>query len=283
MGRLPECASHPSSGGATFRRLPYRNYRYHVQRFYHTYSRCGGRGAILFNWAPTKETTQVSWSVARICVHWPHLHRYRFDRWGCYNYALAKITKHSINLTGKTAFCQGDSSKLTALGWWCHQLFVEYGWYLQLHNGEQRAENTGIITGHTNGMIDAFTFTVTGNGLPIVRFLGNPYFCKGDSTIITAKADSSTYLWNTGTKDSSVVVRDSGLYSVVATTVYGCVDSDSIYVKEYLLPIVTIVGSWFSAGGGQHFPGCWWGTLYHWLTLTRWLSGWKCSKRCVIA
>ena len=223
-----------------------------------------GEEPFLFNWAPTKETTQsivVRGSDMRTLTR--IYTATVFDRWGCYNYALAKITKHSINLTGKTAFCQGDSSKLTASG----DDVTSYLWSTGDTSNSITVNKGGeysIITGHTNGMIDTFTFTVTVHGLPIVRFLGNPYFCKGDSTIITAKADSSTYLWNTGTKDSSVIVRDSGLYSVVATTVYGCVDSDSIYVKEYPLPIVTIAGPDSVLEEGSIFLDAGGALSYHW-------------------
>ena len=38
-----------------------------------------------------------------------------YDAYGCYNFAVTVVTKHSAKITGRKEFCEGDSSQLIAI------------------------------------------------------------------------------------------------------------------------------------------------------------------------
>ncbi len=67
---------------------------------------------------------------------------------------------------------------------------------------------------------------------PIVDLGEDISFCDGGSDTIEVIGDFSTYVWNNGETLSSILVDASGLFSVTATDINGCFDSDTIIVFE---------------------------------------------------
>ncbi len=70
---------------------------------------------------------------------------------------------------------------------------------------------------------------------------GNPFFCSGASTILTAHHYVS-YRWNDGTVGASIEVVTPGLYTVTGTAASGCTSTMSIQVREHSLPTISITG-----------------------------------------
>ena len=62
---------------------------------------------------------------------------------------------------------------------------------------------------------------------------GKTPMCKGDEAYISADADATSYLWNTGEKTRTILVTNAGKYSVnISNSKYGCtVQSDTMEIK----------------------------------------------------
>ncbi len=127
----------------------------------------------------------------------------------------------TVNTTGATTFCQGDSVTLTASGG------TSYLW----SNGATtasivvRTDGTYSVTGTSAaGCASApASTTVTVNPLPVVTVntTGATTFCQGDSVTLTASGGTS-YLWSNGATTATIVVRTGGTYSVTGTSATGC-------------------------------------------------------------
>ncbi len=63
-----------------------------------------------------------------------------------------------------------------------------------------------------------------------------PEFCEGDSIKLWIEAKYRDIIWSTGAKTDSIVVSDSGTYSVTIIDTNGCVYSQSINIIMHSLP-----------------------------------------------
>ena len=63
-----------------------------------------------------------------------------------------------------------------------------------------------------------------------------PEFCEGDSIFLWIDEVYSDLLWSTGEKTDSIVVSDSGIYSVTIIDSNGCIATQSIEIIMHALP-----------------------------------------------
>ena len=73
-----------------------------------------------------------------------------------------------------------------------------------------------------------------------IAITGDTMPCFGDTTILTAEAGFTNYLWNTGQTTQSISVATPGVYSVSALSPAGCVVRNSTTVLSKNLPAVCI-------------------------------------------
>ena len=64
-------------------------------------------------------------------------------------------------------------------------------------------------------------------------------FCAGDSIDLKSNFSTGINLWNTGSNNNSITVKDPGVYWVEANN-YGCIQRDSVIVLKNELPVVKI-------------------------------------------
>ncbi len=97
------------------------------------------------------------------------------------------------------------------------------------------------VTGTTGSCSGTALATVTINSTPedSISANGPTTFCNGNSVILTASAGDN-YLWNTSEITSSILVTNSGTYSVQVTNNNGCSATSSITITVDALPDVTI-------------------------------------------
>ncbi len=99
---------------------------------------------------------------------------------------------------------------------------------------------------------------VTVNPKPEVEIipLGDTEFCEGDSVELDAGNDYTAYKWNTGDTTRYIVVRNAGVYSLIAYNEYGCFNSDSIEITTWPRPpkpvITSIDDTLFSSPGESY-------------------------------
>ena len=59
--------------------------------------------------------------------------------------------------------------------------------------------------------------------VPSVSVIGEPYFCEGDTVLLTAISDADTFVWNTGASQNPMLpAAEAGVYSVTVTNDFGC-------------------------------------------------------------
>ncbi len=60
--------------------------------------------------------------------------------------------------------------------------------------------------------------------------------CQGESTTLNA-GEFHAYLWDDGSKSSTIAVNSTGIYNVEVTDINGCVNSDEVFISVKDLPV----------------------------------------------
>ncbi len=145
------------------------------------------------------------------------------------NTVTLTVNNPSVSVSGLLAVCAGQSTTLTAAG------VVNYSWNTGSNSPSitaTPASNTNYtVTGlDTQGCIDTETLTVVLNALPTVSVsTSNAIICTGETSTLTATG-ANTYLWNTTSSGSAIVVNPTTntVYTVTGTDANGCSNSSTI-------------------------------------------------------
>jgi gliding motility-associated-like protein len=86
-----------------------------------------------------------------------------------------------------------------------------------------------------------------------VTITGNPRYCIGSPSILTATAGFSRYLWSTGETTRTITATGTRLYTVTVTNHVGCDTTAQVQVTTDTLPSVFITGdtAFCSERGGR--------------------------------
>lgn len=129
--------------------------------------------------------------------------------------------------------CEDDSVVLKAVGG-----FAEYLWSTGEKTEEIVIRTPGkyhVIVWDDYGCMAKDTMIVETGNLSGVRILSDKYpeICRGDSLLLTARpnGDDFQFRWNNSSKDSFLVVKEPGEYSVLIANAAGCTGRDTIEVK----------------------------------------------------
>ena len=164
---------------------------------------------------------------------------------GCENTASATvIVNPTYNISTNAEICQGESynfyeQTLTAGGAYMYQS--------QTLEGCDSIINLSLIV----------------NSLPVVSIDGNTSFCEGGHTILTA-SNGTSYRWNDGANEQTMVVSNAGVYGVTVTDSNGCKDSSFVTVTTKALPNVTISGNTIFCEGSTTLLTAHGGESYLW-------------------
>ncbi len=151
------------------------------------------------------------------------------------------------------SFCAGDSVQVTASG------ALTYVWSpaTGLSNPNIAAPyayptvtTTYTITGTSNGCTSTATVTVTANpSITISITNSQPVICAGDSSLLVATSNGTTYLWTpsaglscTSCPNPVASPTTTTVYSVLITSVSGCSNSSNTSVMVNPLPNVQFNG-----------------------------------------
>lgn len=150
-----------------------------------------------------------------------------------------------LTIGNDTTVCQADTIMITAspgfatYNWQPAPLVIGSEQQVQiqpLHNEEIMLYATTSDGCYANDTMKIFINEVT----PVQ--LGNDSsFCDKDSLILNAGIGYSNYLWNNGSITNSIVVKQPGTYSVLATDINGCIARDTLIVNNvFSLPAVSL-------------------------------------------
>ena len=166
---------------------------------------------------------------------------------GCTNEVTVTVEASPIPeaiIDGDFEFCSGDAATLTISP-------VDSGsnYSYEWSNGIPGVNFTSTVPGDYNvtitdnetGCTTIMVFELIENPLPIITFEGDPSFCEGTSTFITATG-ADTYLWNTGEVSATIEVTSPGTYTVEGTNANGCIGESEIEITALPLPDIQFSG-----------------------------------------
>ena len=138
--------------------------------------------------------------------------------------------------------CEGEMVTLSAQG------SGNYVWQPSVTNGQPFMPNVGIqvytVTAtDANGCVSTDDLQITVHQTPAV-FAGNDINVCATQTAILTATGAETYVWdNNVVNGQPFVPNETGVYTVVGTSQFGCINSDQVVVTVNPLPDVTISGS----------------------------------------
>lgn len=92
-----------------------------------------------------------------------------------------------------------------------------------------------------NNCTGSDTINLVVNSSPVVDLGSDIAFCPGENATVTAGTDGNSYAWLPGGETTpSIVVTQSGSYSVIVTTPENCQASDNIQVTYHSEPVVDL-------------------------------------------
>ncbi len=150
-----------------------------------------------------------------------------------------------LQVHGKTEYCEGDSTVLTA-----PRGFAEYRWSTGEATRQIIVRSTGdysvIMVDSTGcqGLSDTVNVIVHPTPVvPIISSSGRPVICRGDTIELSAPAGFIEYLWSNGETTPSILVSQPGIYSVMVTDQFGCSNaSEEMSIDMHDKPYVAIQG-----------------------------------------
>ncbi len=149
--------------------------------------------------------------------------------------------KPTIQIIGKTRFCEGDSVILRA-----SDGFTHYFWSTGARTQQITVKRTGDYyvevvdsLGCIGKSATVFVIVISPEPPEIIGSLG---FCPNDSTYIEVKGEYVEYLWSTGQKSKGIYINKAGNYSVTVLDTNGCRSSASFKVSQFQSPTPHILG-----------------------------------------
>lgn len=145
-----------------------------------------------------------------------------------------------VGITGEPTYCPGYTTTLRGHG------AYRYEW----SNGSKAdfiqvgKDTTVWLIGYSSAgcYTDTIKFNVRQEPDWTFTVDGNPLFCYGESTTLTAMGANS-YRWNTGETTNSITVTKPGLYTVTGSNLRGCEKTLNFTVVEDSLPNVNFTMS----------------------------------------
>lgn len=155
---------------------------------------------------------------------------------GCFAYDTVHISvNHSpaIYLGADTSICSGTTISFNAgTGFW------QYQWNTGAVSQQITVSSAGaysVIATTLNGCRSYDTIRLIRiNTLPMINLNKDSTLCSGDTRTLDAGPGYNNYLWNTGSIQRTIVVSDTGNYSVSVVDMNGCAGSGATYINTIL-------------------------------------------------
>lgn len=173
---------------------------------------------------------------------------------------IKQVYRDTLDLGNDTIICFGDTITLTADTTHFYPSSYSWNWGQKTREIEVYYQGGFIATMYNKCGTVRDTIFVGVDSVLNVQLPSDTAICKGDTLQIKSKNTLPNYLWNTGFKDSSILVFQSGNYSLSSTNQCGTF-MDQIYValNQPIVPTIrrnndTLISSsaktyqWYSSG-----------------------------------
>jgi hypothetical protein len=160
---------------------------------------------------------------------------------GCSNSVTARVHVRpfpTATITGNTAFCNGDSTTITAQGG------TTYLWNNNITDPSLTLHDGGIYTVTVTSQYGCSSTTsanIIKNNLPIPTITGAGTICEGQNGALTASGGVS-YQWSNNVSTATINPSTAGTYTVTVTNANGCSAVASTNITVNLPPLVNIIG-----------------------------------------
>lgn len=143
-------------------------------------------------------------------------------------------------ITGDTAFCEGDST----------QLFAEAGFQTYLWPDGSIIENFVVRDSGTilltvtddNGCTGTNTVQIEERPAPTPDISGDINFCANESGVLEAPVGFNAYSWSTGASTRAIEIFDPGVYMVTVVDNLGCEGAATVSADTVSIPQPDILG-----------------------------------------
>ena len=117
-----------------------------------------------------------------------------------------------VDLGNDSTVCNGSSVFLNA-----YNLGASYLWQngSTLQNLTVNQDGTYWVNVSNQCGIVADTFNLTIQNQPVINFSNDTLICFGETTILNAEFPNANYLWQDNSTNSTIVVSQAGIYSVI--------------------------------------------------------------------
>jgi hypothetical protein len=147
----------------------------------------------------------------------------------------------TVNITGDTVLCEGESSVLSAPS----------GPYTYLWSNNETTQSITVSAGGSYWVqvigssscgsgSDTVQVVVSPPPIPVVTPDGTSRICRGDSITFTVSQNYAGYQWSNGATAQSITVHEAGTYSVTVTDNNGCVGTSAVTLVIDDAPAVSI-------------------------------------------
>ncbi len=164
------------------------------------------------------------------------------DAEGCTGTAQASFSLYPLPspaITAQTYQCDGQLTLDGGAG------FAAYTWSGGQNSPAITVSNSGsyaLTVTDPNGCTGTTQLTVSVPALSTVSIAGDPDFCQGGSTDLTASAGFVAYAWSDGQTDAAITANQGGVYAVTATDALGCTVSAQMPLTVFANPAPVIAG-----------------------------------------
>ena len=142
----------------------------------------------------------------------------------------------SFNMPGDTSVCPGDSVFIDIPG------FASYLWSDSVTDSALflTAGNYQLTVSDSVGCTNVDSINVTESSIVINDLGPDQTICSNQSLALTAGPANGTYLWQDSSVLNTILVSDSGLYSVDVIDSNGCSSNDSVLISYFNSPALNI-------------------------------------------
>lgn len=172
----------------------------------------------------------------------------------------------TVSLGNDTGYCAGSSINLTAPSGFSSYLWSN-GSTTQVSTVSMADTNFWVEVTNARGCAVRDTIVVSELPLPTIVLPAVVGICDNTSATLVANNDPTyTYLWSTGSTDSSIVVNTPGTYHVTVTSSDGCSETGFSFVQQGITPVAQINGDTvqYCQGSSVQVSAQGTGNLYTW-------------------
>ena len=162
---------------------------------------------------------------------------------GCRNSKSINVAQSPVpfpNISGPSNFCPGTSATLDAGAG-----YSSYAWTPSGNSRTISITNAGtysVTVSNSSGCTGSTSRTINQYIPPSPSISGNPSFCPGSSTTLTANLGYNSYAWTGGSNNRSITVNTASSYTVTVTDGNTCTGTATINTSFYPVPAPVISG-----------------------------------------